>query len=134
MKFRVVILKKKKCCTLHVVPNYCWTPIQKFHVLMLPLSFENLDWTIKSPQKNCWSKTKKLCQNFTLRCSFLTYRRASENFYCYPKITKTLHKPATGGNVFFEFFFIKWNSKKNLVRPCTDQKQFWQFLENKNEY
>ena len=56
VKFRVVILKKKKCCTLHVVPNCCRTPIQKFHVLMLPLSFENLDCYHKiseSPQKNC---------------------------------------------------------------------------------
>ena len=30
--------EEKKCYTLYGVPNCCWTPIPKFHALMLPLS------------------------------------------------------------------------------------------------
>ena len=35
---RVEWFWKIKSYTFYVVPNFCWTPIPKFHVLMLPIS------------------------------------------------------------------------------------------------
>ena len=44
-------------------------------------------------------------QNITLKCYFLTWRRASENFDFYPKMGNTIFwsLQAQWRNVFFEF-------------------------------
>ena len=46
---------------------------------------------------------------------------------CYPKIStnknvKAFFKPATGGNVFFDF--LKLKMKRTFVLSCTDQNSF----------
>ena len=44
-------------------------------------------------------------QNFTLKCGFLTWRRASENFKCYPKMGKKWFlEPAPVSTAFFYCF------------------------------
>ena len=54
--------------------------------------------------------------NFTLKCCFLTWRRASKNFERYPKISKEknlfIFKPAPGG--MSSFIFLKAKNKKIL--------------------
>ena len=67
--------EEKKCYTLYVVPNCCWTPIPKFHVLMLPLSL------VARP----------------LKILAVTLKSTQIQFL----------KPATGGNVFFDFWKVK---------------------------
>ena len=55
-------------------------------------------------------------QNFTLKCCFLAWRRASENFDCYPKM----------GEIFFYLTF--------LIKGCTWSKMcFIVCLKAKNE-
>ena len=50
------------------------------------------------------------CQNFTLKYSFLTWRRASEKFDCYPKmgnthfVLKPLWSVRQGGMSFLIFY------------------------------
>ena len=56
-------------------------------------------------------------QNFTLKCCFLTWRRASENFDRYPKMShKNVYKLLSlrrGGNVFCNLFKqLKIKNKK----------------------
>ena len=45
-------------------------------------------------------------KNFTLKCCFLTWCKASENVDCYPKTGKQLFWLKTGGNVFFDLKFF----------------------------
>ena len=83
----------------------------------------------------------KLSLDPNSKISCLNVASFLENLGCYPKINtfkkKTFLKPATGGNVFFDFFKAKNEvkfKKENYfdLVQCTDQKQFFPFLENKN--
>ena len=75
---------EKKCYTLYVVPNCCWTPIPKFHVLMLPISL------VAKPLK-IWTVTLKS----THKIFFQTFL-----------------KPATKGKRILWFFLKAKNTVK----------------------
>ena len=88
------------------MPNCCWIPIPKFHVLMFSLSL------VAGPLKN-WT-----VQN---QPNFLFYP-----FEACDRVKRILR--------FFKKLKMKLNSKKYLFWPCTVHKQFCPFWENKNEY
>ena len=95
----------KKCYTLCVVPNCCWSPIPKFHVFLMPLSL------VARPLKN-WTVTLKSTPNFFLK-PFWSLRQGW----------------------MYSLIFLKTKNevkfKKKLFWPCTDQKQFYPFFERK---
>ena len=86
---------------LYVVPNCCWTPIPKFHVLMLPLSL------VARPLK-IWAVTLKW-EEKNVFITFLKVAPATKYVFSCLK-AKTEEKPA-----------------KKIVFLCTDQKTFWPF-------
>ena len=76
-------------------------------------------------------------QNFTLKCGFLAWRRASENVDSYPKMgtQKILMnlEPTPWGKVFFYFLKAKNKEKLNTILffLCPSQKPFCPFWGSK---
>ena len=65
--------------------------------------------------------------NYFNSCCFLTCRRTSENFDCYPK--KKI-KSSRGGGVFFSKAKMKWKTKKTWP----NQKQFYPYILHKYNF
>ena len=65
-------------------------------------------------------------QNFTSKCCFLTWRRASENVDCYPKMGTHLFSKMSLehalGKCLFWFFKVKNEKKLNKSFPLTTSK------------
>ena len=67
--------REKKCYTFYVVPNCCWTPNPKCHVLMLPLSL------VAGPQK-MWTVTLKSEEKKEEEKSLSSLRYSKKYLFC----------------------------------------------------